>query len=351
MNNQPKRSRNQRSRGPEIRTSVIGTVGRTAQNMQFDNEELELRTKKLKSAAFVSVYEKCQVPGINDVTAEYVDCVEETEIAAYYAPNTNTTRALSGNLGRQPYFWTCINGIKIPLPEGFRNVDEFHALPWEVKVEFIDEKIMIRGMAQTSWQRTSELAGVTSKKISVAKAGTAMMHPMYRTRLLMGSPFGAFAPTEEDLKTKVPTPNRDDGKYLLALKSITEAENVYKKGLEIVLDNAEKYQADKNDPTINKGLKRLFDHINTLDQEPKTLTTPFKLLYSVSAEMKRAVGGAAELSAYFTDVKNLVRQKSIINKLLYDQRVLIDSKTVGVALTSGIQGQPVDVLLGRVKNF
>lgn len=363
--------RDLKSRQGEIRTSVIGTVGRVAQNVQFDTNETLNRSKKKQYKRTLMVVP----PAFTDIQTRTVACVIETEPAMYYKPNVPTDRKLVGNLGRQGFVWTSINGLGIEAPSTITKT-QFDDFPFEVKHEFIMKSLEFRGLITTSWQHDSKLAEVTHNKFPVTKQGTAMIHPMYPTTIIAGDTLTVSFPSPTDIQKKVATPNRDDDKLLMAVKPLREVLAVNHAALEKVLTMAEQLwnlvpvgvavggaaiaiakangldDFRKNLTYVNDGFKHYILQIMTIKrnelQKLNETTTPFKILYYATlAASDDGRPNDIPMASTFVAIRNAARGYAGICEAMYDQQQLMNATRLGLALTSATQGQPCDVIVGR----
>lgn len=361
--------RDLKSRQGEIRTSVIGTVARVAQNSSYDLNELKNRESKRK-------YDKSSILHANLITefnSRIVACVMENEPAMYYKASLAKDRKLVGNLGRQPFVWTAINGLSIQVPDAFSKKN-FELFPFSVKLEFFLKEIEFRGLMTTSWQQDSMLAGVTHNKMPVTKAGTAMIHPMYPTTIVTGDTIVVTLPSDQDVKKKSSTPNRDEDKYLMAFKSMRDALRDHDDAIKQVLAAAERVFDNAKSGATAGGVAptatEIVTYISTnldnyigldngvanimlirrdlADATLENLTTPFKLLYySLDAVDTVRTLNIAPAVDDFGPVKKFMLGNAKIHMALHDRDQLLRSNRVGLALTSGQAGQPIDVLVGR----
>jgi hypothetical protein len=363
------------SRQQEIKTSVIGTIGRVAQNSKFDVTELDNR-KFRKKAHRCLLYDESRIPITGEINSKTVACVVETEPAYFYKPNVPKDRKLIGNMGRLPTVATAINGLTIECPEN-TTVDGFQHFPEEVKHEFFLKKFDFKGLITTNWQMGSDLASVTHNKFPVTKEGTAMPHVMYPTVILAGDTITATFPTEYDIKNRADIPRKESDKLLLALKPMREVIALHDTAIKLVLDKAKKLHADAVTKALGIANPLVLDHLSsTLTQERDKLrtkknfdyyilnvmttprdntwiddhsTTPFKILYGalLAADEARGAANTFPVCADFTSIEKAAKGYAKITNALFDRQQLLQSYRVGIALTPATAGGPVDVIVGR----
>ena len=382
------------SRIPEIQSSVIGRVGRVAQNLQFDINEVNNRHNRKNAKNAVTSL----IGPAMDIQVPLVACVQENEAAMYYR-NTSYddkgARKRVGSIGKQAYVWTCVNGHYIQRPEGFEGNIEFKSLPDEVQLEFIEKGLQFRGLIGTSWQQGSDMSKVTPPKFPVVKAGTAMINLMYPTVIAAGDIIGVSFPTKYDLKHAAATPNRNPNKYLMAFKTMREIEALHDKAISTVLLSAGRVAAatvlagapgGRYIPGVAQGTTNfsldsytcwIMNMLPADDIDPQAVlnsTTPFRLLWQAMKQnwlnlvefdflMQNSVGAAAARSpdvgrlvgggpyAFNTEcVRVLVLQMKASFEILSNRRKMLESRTVGIALTSAHEGLPCDIILGRGKS-
>lgn len=366
------------SRRGEVKTSIIGTVGRVAVNSQYDLNELSIRAKKQKWN------HKSKHPIISDseidaLNSRVVACVSETEPAMYYKPNIPKDRKLVGNLGRQPFVWTAINGIRIDeIPD--LSMQDFEKFPDEVKLEFIMRKLEFRGIMTTSWQQDSNLAGVTPNKMPCTREGTATMHTMYPTTIIAADTLGVTFPSNDDIKNRVNIPNKDQDKCLMAVKPMREiiaqhnlaiqkvmeeAGNIFKDAEKVAQTKAS-FAAAADDvkanmilseiSNINKNAAGLKKYVSTIMLKPmnqsesleRNTTTPFLVLYH--AMILNNISPMVTFPPHvinFEPVKKTIKGHVGIFTAMHNRHLLLQSTRLGIALTSAKEQEPFDVLVGR----
>jgi len=387
------------SRIPEIKSSVIGKVARVHQNLQFDLKEVELRNHKQLNKNHAQIYPK-KYSNVGTVDSKAVACVQETEPAVYYIPegpkHVDVKRMCQ--IGRQGFVWTSINGHTIQKPRGMEQIN-FEDLPFEIRLEFIQRRLRFQGLIGTSWQAGSQASTVTPAKFPVAKAGTAMIHPMYPTNILAGDIVGVTYPSDRDIEQAVATPGRDTHKYVLAYKSMREIEEIHDRAITLVIQSAKRVKAravaaaaaavvDRYTGPIAGDTNYALDSytaaiMNITDEKDALLvstTTPFQLLWRAMKQTHNnavicdqlmweaaAVPAAGVMPQYIQDVslarlsaggpfsfhedslQIMMDQNREAFKILSTRRQLLEANQVGLALTSGSAGQPIDMLVGRGK--